>query len=369
MSALQRAQVLAYRFAVHGLAAPESDASTTLATGLQDYPPGRTALLALRLRTGSTDGSPTVLVHSVRAAMHLHDAAELPRLIAALRVDDAGAIPQQSMGPFGGELEASGVSFGAALDEVADAMRSAMGDLAFPTKGELSGAVSPKIDRRLAPWCEGCGADHVQDQLFRLATLQAGLVVDVDNHSPSQFRYRATEFEPADPTASRAELVDNFLTTFGPARPADLASWLGRTPSAAKHWWELVAENLQPVEIDGKEHWARADTLETVESAPAPTGVRLLPPYDPITELADRKLLVPDPAQRRKVWQAAANPGVVLVDGDIAGVWRQKRTRDRLTLRVEAFGKMSARQRRAAQSDADVIADQAGADNADLTFD
>ncbi|MBO3744715.1 winged helix DNA-binding domain-containing protein [Streptosporangiaceae bacterium NEAU-GS5] len=39
------------------------------------------------------------------------------------------------------------------------------------------------------------------------------------------------------------------------------------------------------------------------------------------------------PHTRKAVWRAAANPGIVLVDGEIAGIWR--RNRDHLDL--EAF--------------------------------
>ncbi|MEU8799240.1 crosslink repair DNA glycosylase YcaQ family protein [Spirillospora sp. NPDC048819] len=362
-----RTQVISYRFAAHGLG-PLGRAETVLATGVQDYPPGRTASLALRLRAGRVPDA--VLVHSIRAALHMHRPADLARLAAALRVEDGADLPPQSIGPFGAGLAEAGVSFGAALDEVAAAMRAAVADGRSPTKGELSGAVSPEVDRRLAPWCEGCGVFHVQDQLFRQATLQAGLVVEVDAGAAGRFRYRPAEpFPPADPLDGRAELVRGFLATFGPAKPAQLASWLGVTPGAARGWWKLVEDELRPVEVEGAKCWAHAGQIEALEAAADPSGVRLLPPYDPLTELGDRHLLVPDPARRKAVWRPAADPGIMLVDGEIAGVWRQRRKRDRLALRVEPFGALDARRREAAESDAATIADCAGASGFDLEFD
>ncbi|TMQ89773.1 winged helix DNA-binding domain-containing protein, partial [Actinomadura soli] len=179
-TAVSRAQVVAFRYAAHDLdpAAP-GNGGTVLATGLQDYPPGRSATLALRLRTSAPP--PSVLVHSIRGAMHLHHAADLPRLAAALRIEDVRDLPPQSIGPFGAELAGHGIAFGSALDEIAAAMRAAVvPDGRSLTKGELSGTVSPEVDRRLTPWCEGCGAAHVHDQLFRHATLQAGLAIEVD---------------------------------------------------------------------------------------------------------------------------------------------------------------------------------------------
>ncbi|MFC5752272.1 DNA glycosylase AlkZ-like family protein [Actinomadura rugatobispora] len=371
MSAVDRAQVLAYRYTAHDLAPGGGRGDTVLATGLQDYPPGRTAVPALRLRTGTADpsGPSTVLVHSIRGAMHLHRAADLARLAAALRVEDGRDLPPQAIGPFGAELAGAGIAFGAALDEVAAAMREAVAGGGSPTKGELSGTVSPRVAAPLAPWCEGCGVHHVQDKLFRMATLQAGLVIEVDHDLPSRFRFRAAEpFEPADPADARAALVRAFLATSGPSRPAQLASWLAFTPAAARRWWEPVAAELTPVTVDGAKYWTHADHQEALKSAPAPDGVRLLPPYDPVTEPADRELLVPDPAQRKQVWRTAANPGVLLVDGEISGVWRQRRSRGRLSLRVEPFTRLSARRRRAAEPDAAAIADPTGTAGADLAW-
>lgn len=359
-----RAQVIAYRFAAHGLG-PRGRVETVLATGVQDYPPGRSASLALRLRAEQVPDA--VLVHSIRAAMHMHHPADLARLAAALRVEDGADLPPQSIGPFGAELAEEGVSFGAASDEVAAVMRAVVADGRSWAKGELSGAVTPEVDRRLTPWCEGCGVFHVQDRLFRQATLQAGLVIEVG--TAGRFRYRPAEpFPPADSLRGRAELVRGFLATFGPAKPAQLASWLGITPGAARRWWKLVEDELRPVEVDGAKYWAHAERVEALKVAADPRGVRLLPPYDPLTELGDRHLLVPDPARRKAVWRPAANPGIVLVDGEIAGMWRQRRKRDRVVLRVEPFGELDARQREATESDAATIAGCAGASGFDLEF-
>jgi len=44
-----------------------------------------------------------------------------------------------------------------------------------------------------------------------------------------------------------------------------------------------------------------------------------LPPYDPLAEVAHRELLLPDPAVRRQVWRAVANPGLALMAGELAG--------------------------------------------------
>lgn len=362
-----RARVLAYRAAAHDLEAPGTGA-VVLAAGIQDYPSGRSTGLALRLRTGHAPATATVLAHSVRGALHLHDADDLGLLMAALRIEDGGDFSKASMGPFGEELAADGLPFGTALDQTAAELRAAVADGNRPTKGELSGEVSPRVDPRIAPWCNGCGSTHVQDQLFRQATLQAGLVIELDPSSPSQFRYRPVDAEPGDPDGSRAELVRRFLAAFGPATPTHLAGWLALKPAAVRHWWELVADELTPIRVEGRKLWLHTDDLDLFEHATEPTAARLLPPYDPITELADRPLLVGESDLRKLVWRAVANPGIVMLGGEIAGIWRQRRTRTTLALTVEPFAPLAARHRRALAKDADAIGAFTGADRVDLTF-
>lgn len=337
MGVIDRQQVLAYRAAAHDLGG-RGDGAVVLGVGLQDYPPGRSASLALALRTGPQPPAGLALVHSARGALHLHLAADLPVLRAALRVPDAAWWATHNLGPQGVANAAAGVDPGVAVDRVAALMVEAMADGVARTKGELSGAVSPHLDEGTAPWCAGCGVHHVSDMLFRIATLQAGLTVELDPTTPSQFRYVAGPADRADVDESRAELVRRFLAAFGPARPEHLATWLGLRPAAARAWFALVAGDLATVEVGGRPHRFPAASLAALTDPPPATGVRLLAAYDPLLELADRKLFVPEPERRRTVWQFAANPGVLWVDGELAGTWRAKRTGgDRLTITVAPF--------------------------------
>jgi len=95
-----------------------------------------------------------------------------------------------------------------------------------------------------------------------------------------------------------------------------------------------------------------------------PAELRLLGPYDPLTELADRELLVPGGAQRKQVWAAVANPGVVLHDGEIVATWRRRGARGRLTLTVTPFGALPPgwADTEGARADADIVARFFGAE-------
>lgn len=363
---LPRSALLAYRYTVHDLAKPGTG-EVVLDAGLQDYPPGRSAHLALKLRTHGVSSAETALVHSLRGALHLHHTADLSLLAAALRIDDGHDLSRQSVGPFPAQLAETGVSFAAALDEVASAMRAVVTDGQVLTKGDLSGAVSPLVDSAVTPWCEGCGVFHVHDFLFRCATLQAGLSVVLDPESPSQFRYVRTELaEVSDVDGARAEVLRRYLAATGASDPANFAAWANLTTKAAHRWWSLISAELEPRSVEGRKRWVHSGDANMFRSLPQARGARLLPPYDPLTELADREFLVPDGAQRRKVWRAAANPGVVLVDGEIRGIWRQRQNKRRLTLRVEPFGTLESSALESAEPDASVIAHYFGASEIEL---
>lgn len=328
MTALTRAQVLAYRWV-----ALLQDG--VLGTGVQDNPPGRTATLALQARGVETAAEDVVLVHGARGAAHMHRVEDRGLFAAALQIEDPQDLMPAQFGALVAELHGQELSFTWALDHVAEAMRAVTADVTPRTKGELSGALIDLVDARLRPWCEGCGAFHVHDALFRWATLQAGLVIDSPRYLPGP------PFERRDPEAARREVVRRFLHLTGPARPAHLAAWLALSPAGARNWWP---DDLASVTVDGRRSEVLAEDLDALRSAPAPADVRLLPPYDPLTELADRELLVPDRAQRTRVWRASTNPGVLVADGEIAGVWR----RPRRAVEVEPFHRIDEDRVRAA---------------------
>jgi hypothetical protein len=115
------------------------------------------------------------------------------------------------------------------------------------------------------------------------------------------------------------------------------------------------------VSVDGRRAWMHAEDIAELTDPPEPPVLRLLPPYDPVTELGDRKLLVPDPARRRKIWRAVSNPGVLLARGDIRGAWRQQTSGGRLIITLDPFAALTVAQRREAAVDAQALARHAGA--------
>ena len=63
---------------------------------------------------------------------------------------------------------------------------------------------------------------------------------------------------------------------------------------------------------------------------------------------ADRELLVPDPGRRRALWTPRVWPGGLLVDGELAGVWR----RAGATMTIQPWRAMSGSERDAVAAEA-----------------
>jgi hypothetical protein len=86
--------------------------------------------------------------------------------------------------------------------------------------------------------------------------------------------------------------------------------------------------------------------------APATTAApaRLLPSGDAwfLLHGADRELLVPDAAKRGMLWTSRVWPGAILVEGEIAGVWR----RAGATISLQPWQGLSPAQRDAVEAEA-----------------
>ncbi|GAA1578638.1 crosslink repair DNA glycosylase YcaQ family protein [Actinomadura kijaniata] len=356
---LDRRSVLARRAEVQDLISPARRATDVrgLGIGLQDTPRG-SGLAGVRARTAQPaaevgrllDGGPLVLAITVRGAPHVLARAGLGLLTAAL-------VPLQ-------ESEAEEVA------TVAAAMRAVAGGRPV-SRPELSGALNDRVPDTSRSWCERCGAVHVREELFRRATLHAGLELDPNESSPVVFRpVTGAAGAGHEGAEARAELVRRFVHLLGVTRPDELAAWLGYRPGEARRLWDLVAGELLPVQVEGRRRWALASDLDALRGAAGAGagGVRLLPPSDPYL-LGDRALVVPDRAHQRLIWRAVANPGVLLADGEIAGLWRHRMTGRRLAVAVTPFTALASSRRAGVREEAERVAALRGADRVELTFD
>lgn len=171
-----------------------------------------------------------------------------------------------------------------------------------------------------------------------------------------------------DPAADRATLLRRYLRCYGPSSRGEFAAWLGVRAGDVDPWWDKVANELTPVDHNGRRRWIRTEDLDELRSAHKADGARLLPPGDPYSQTRDRDTIV-DPKYRRAVWKTAGAPGVVLADGAVAGIWRPRKSGSTLTLTITPFQPMSSRLRALLREEAAAVAALRGASEVHVRFD
>jgi hypothetical protein len=354
---VDRAQVLAYRIAAQQLDRVDRRPAelAVLDLGVQDTPYG-SARLALAARTSAPlDDDALALVWSTRGAPHLHRRTELSHLATALwPLSDADAGKRIASTQVKG---AAGLGL-RAFDAAAHAFRSVVrGPMA---KGEVSTAVSALVPAEATYPCRTCRATHISGALFQQAGLAGGVQLEV---AGGKTVLRPIHRWPV-PTAAKgtSALVTSYLRLLGPATPADAARFVGTSQAELRKVWP---DDLAEVRVDGRTGWLPADDLAALDGVPRPRLVRLLPPSDPYLQARDRDLLVPDKTRQSEVWRMLGNPGALLVDGEIAGVWRAKMARkSRLEITATPFESLPARIRSAIDDEAHVLAAARGATDA-----
>ena len=333
-----REQVLAYRVVAQHLdrSARAAHEVAVLDIGIQEAMGSSASLIFdARLSAGSAPsvGPAAVLAlgWTLRGAPHLHRRSDLNGLAGALwPLSEADA--RFRLGETGRTVTKSGIS---ALDAFTLAVAAVRSVVTQPMgKGAVSTAVTRKLPAPMGRECRGCKTTHVSDPTLRLASLPAGVEFEPGG-SPPVLVPRSDAVYPQRPDRPALQrLILAYLRLLGPATSAEVAGYLeGRRVDVAEVWPDGLAE----VRVDGRTAWLPEQQLPALTTAPAPDLVRLLGPFDPFLQARDRDVLVPDSALHKALWPVLGRPGVLLVDGEVAGTWRPKLGGGKLTLTVEPF--------------------------------
>ena len=129
-----------------------------------------------------------------------------------------------------------------------------------------------------------------------------------------------------------------------------------------------IAGEVDEVEFDGRRALILAADARAFASPPAASGVRLLPPFDPYLDQRDRATLWPDPAVRKRARTGIGAPGALLVDGDVAGLWRPAKKGKRLVVNVEPLTKAARKAGDAIAAEAQVLAPHRGAKTGEISW-
>lgn len=202
-------------------------------------------------------------------------------------------------------------------------------------KGDVSARVAAVMDPPYLRFCRPCNAIHLYEMPFRLAALRAGLELQADTSPPMLLPRRG--FERAAESREEHDVVRAYLRLLGPATPKHVADYLDAPVKDIKARWP---QDAAEVSVEGELRWLLADDLVEL-AADQVKGSQLLGPFDLFLQAKDRTLLVADPAQRKALWPVLGRPGAVLVDGEITGMWRPKKSGKRIGISVELWGKQS----------------------------
>lgn len=151
-----------------------------------------------------------------------------------------------------------------------------------------------------------------------------------------------------------ARMALRYLEAFGPAAPRDLAAWSGLPLADARRGWQGIQERLEEVQVSGAEEreplWLPHSRLGMLEQArnhrEQPPMVRLLPRFDTLWMAYSSRDLLIEPAFAKRV---NAGGGMVhpmlLVNGQVRGVWKMEQKKGALELRVQPFTALESKTR------------------------
>jgi uncharacterized protein YukE len=272
-----------------------------------------------------------VKTYGPRGTVHLLPTRDLPGWTAAL-----SAIPAQSPFPDGVRLTSDQAeqvvgAIGTALADAeltVDELGEAVTELAGPWAGER---VMPAFQDLWPRWRQAVGTAARRGVLC--FGQNRGRRVTYTN--PHRW---LPGFRPAPEDEALADLLGRYLHAYGPATSKQFAQWIGAPPAWVAELFRRHRDELAEVAFEGTPAWVAAGDTEVTDAAEPAEGVLLLPYFDAVVVGSQpRDRLFPGKAAGRALVPSgqAGNFPVLLVDGEVAGVWHQRRSGRAIELTVE----------------------------------
>jgi hypothetical protein len=288
---------------------------------------------------------------AMRGTLHLLPADDLPLWAGALRTRSylwRTAAWTRYFGISLEELETLVAAIGSALDgrgltrqELAEA---------------VGGLAGPRAEEQLA---SGWGT------LLKPVAMEGGLVFGPSRGRNVAFVTPHEWIGPFEPHASddaMSEVVRRWLRVYGPGSHLDLARWWGVSDGRARKALDALGEELVEVSVEGRPSRALAVDAAALQGAAAGRRARLLPGFDPhIVGFFPREGLVAPELLARVSRTAGWISPVVLVGGEVAGVWKHELRGGTLAITVEPFRRLAAARVRELSEDAERFALALGA--------
>ena len=291
------------------------------------------------------DGRTLVKLWGQRRTLHLYAPDDWSRVYALFR--DRKTWTEQATERIGGDLD----TLRAAVRAVESELRRSGGTISRRTL----------LDARpeLRPYLE-LGIGMLMD-LVQMGTICHARPVGSESHFAHRDEWLpGLPWDPPSRDEAGVEWTRRYLATYGPATPRDVAFWLGESAADVRRWVQALEDETAVTAVDGVPHLALRSALQDGAADPpsrASWPVRLLHRYDPILLAHRDKSWLVDEGHYKRVWRhAGIVEAVLLVRGRIAGVWRYKRRSRHLDIRIEPFGRVTQKARRAIESEAERVA-------------
>ncbi|MFL6128040.1 MAG: DNA glycosylase AlkZ-like family protein [Mycobacteriales bacterium] len=166
-----------------------------------------------------------------------------------------------------------------------------------------------------------------------------------------------------DPERAVADVVRDFLDTYGPAGLDELSRWSALDKPVLRRAVAALAGELVELDTEGHRGWVTRTAAGQIAGTGPSRAVRLLPGFDPYVVGALTQLAHLLPAgERAAVSRTSGWISAVLVDGGrIVGTWTQETRAGMLKVAVTPFGSLRPGVREAAEAEARRWADYAAA--------
>jgi winged helix DNA-binding protein len=218
-------------------------------------------------------------------------------------------------------------------------------------RAALYSAIRPNVSKRVRDWMNKVWS------IVRLPVAE-GLVCHGPGEGNQATFVRTDQWLPKqkmpDELSAKCELFRRYLRAYGPATLKDFAHWSGMSMPEARELAPLVKSEL---EVAGGLLILRED-VKVLQKVPAGSdSVHLLPNFDVYLLAHATKDHFLNPEFYKRVYrnQGWISP-VLLIGGEIAGVWRYDITGKRLTVKVEAFRNVTRRLHRQVEQQAEALA-------------
>ncbi|MFC9690665.1 DNA glycosylase AlkZ-like family protein [Kribbella sp. NPDC056951] len=145
------------------------------------------------------------------------------------------------------------------------------------------------------------------------------------------------------------ELCRRHVRAFGPTTAETFGWWAGLSRPDARTVWSWLADELLPVELEGRAAAILASDEDAVRSSPPAPGARFLVASDLRLFGADRYELFAGPGQKSRIefndWH---HPHGLMLDGRIRGAWGRRQG----SIELRVAGRLTAADRDAIETEA-----------------